>query len=102
MARAGLRKVLDICGKFSYSSGKFQFAHCANEPNSNSHEHQRLIMLASSFHLLVEHMITTQNLAAQRLNPTIWLGLRVVVLETEISNQTDAHQDHRLLPHLRG
>ena len=27
MARAGLRKVFDICGKFSYSSGKFWFPH---------------------------------------------------------------------------
>ena len=27
LALAGLRKVFDICGKFSYSSGKFQFSH---------------------------------------------------------------------------
>ena len=27
LARAGLRKVFDICGKFSYSSGKIWFPH---------------------------------------------------------------------------
>ena len=27
LARAGLRKLFDICGKFSYSSGKFWFPH---------------------------------------------------------------------------